>query len=73
MKYSNDITSNRTRDLLVCSVTACPLLSTYLTKLSLTQMVEAMPNVHFSTARVKRNGDTVRRSFSVVSVSGEPC
>jgi len=66
MKNSNDTIGNQTRDLSVCSVTAFPHLSLYLIKLSLTQMVVAMANVHYFTAGGKNNSDTDRRSLLVV-------
>jgi hypothetical protein len=71
MKNSNDTIGNQSRGLSFCSATACPHLSMYLIKLSLTQMVVAMANLHYFTAGGKSNCDTDRRSLSVVSVSGE--
>ena len=71
MKNSNDTIVNQTRGLSVCSATACPHLSIYLIKLSLTQIVVAMANVHYFTVGDKSNSNTDRHSFSVVSISGE--
>ena len=71
MTNSSDTIGNRTRVLSVCSATDYPRLSIYLIKLSLTQMVVAMVNVHYFTAGGKSNSDRDRRSVSVVSGSGE--
>jgi len=70
MKNSSDTIGNQTRGLSVCSATAFPHISVYLIKLSLTQMVVAMANVHYFTAGGKSNSDTLLFCFflSVVNM-----